>query len=453
MRQLMVGAGKACIDPERDMFPLPNPRPGRDGKPFVQEEIYDSCYCRAIVISSDGIRALLLSYELVSAPASEELEQALQDQTGIPKEQIYIMATHNHTAPFDRGDRPLNEFPPESRAWYARYEQIEKEAGLAAATQALSSLRPCRMSFCQGVSYINVNRDVRTPSGCWVEGCNPAGFSDKTLSVLKFEDLQGKLIAALLNHPTHATCGMKMRDSDGKGKTSGNFPGIACRFVEEHYRADSAVVMWTSGAAGDQGPLFHFGLQMEYPDGYSTLAEYPDGTGMLQMEYLGRLHGADAVALLAQKCDGACEAPLHFAQSTVMLPAQKQIAGPKGPVRMGGFGPRLQTDVKIGPPGELPVMAPDPECPAELTLRAMELGGVTLLFLNAEVYAKLGVRIKECRAERPVILITHVAKGAGDILDADSADHRVLQAFGRIIPGAADEILLRQVERLMRELE
>ena len=323
MLQLMAGAGKVCIDPTSDMYPLPNPRPGRDGKPFVQVAPYDSCYCRALALCSGDQKVLILCYDLVSTPGIDDFRKVLSEATGIPREQIYIAATHNHTAPFDRGRRPLAAFPEATRDWYARYENILCDAGISAAMHAVSTMRPARIGYGEGKSYINVNRNLKTPSGCWVEESNPAGFSDKTLAVLKIEDMNGQLIAALLNHPTHATCGFKMPDADGMGKTSGNFPGVTCRFLEERYAKDGAVVLWTSGASGDQGPVLTFGLQMEYPDGYTTMIEYPAGTGTLQIEYIGRRHGADAAEILADIKTMDISGEMMTRQKDVLLPTQK----------------------------------------------------------------------------------------------------------------------------------
>lgn len=448
--RLLVGAGKACIDPAADMYPLPNPRPGRDGKPFVQTGPYDSCYCRALALCTGARRALVLCYDLVGTPGIDNFRQVLAEATGIPAEQIYIVATHNHTAPFDRGRRPLDSFPADCREWYARYEQILRDAGIAAASQAVAAMRPARVGYGEGKSYINVNRNLKTPGGCWVEESNPAGFSDKTLSVVKFEDTDGRLIAALLNHPTHATCGFKMPDADGTGKTSGNFPGVACRFLEERYAADGAVALWTSGASGDQGPALSFGLQMEYPDGYTTMVEYPAGTGALQIEYIGRRHGADAAGILADTETLEIPAELVMRQQAVSLPTQKQVSGPRGPFRMGGFGPRPEGTVEIGPRKDLPVMKRDPENPARMTLRMLQVGEVRLLFVNGEMSAYLGTRVKSLCSDKPVVVISHEGTGIGDIMDEQQVGQKVIQAFGRIVPGACDDLILNAAEQLLK---
>lgn len=449
MLQLMAGAGKVCIDPVPDMYPLPNPRPGRDGKPFVQTAPYDSCYCRAFALSSGNQKALVLCYDLVSTPGIDDFRKVLAEATGVPGEQIYIVATHNHTAPFDRGRRPLAAFPEDTREWYARYEKILCDAGISAATHAVSAMRPARIGYGEGKSYINVNRNLKTPSGCWVEESNPAGFSDKTLAILKFEDMNGKLIAALLNHPTHATCGFKMLDADGMGKTSGNFPGVACRFLEERYAKDDAVVLWTSGASGDQGPALTFGLQMEYPDGYTTMVEYPAGTGALQIEYIGRRHGADAAGILADTKTMNTPAELMMREQSILLPTQKQVSGLRGPVRMGSFGPRPEGTVHIGPLTELPVMEPDLDNPARMTLRMLQVGNVKLLFVNGEMSAHLGKRVKSLRPDEHIVIVSHEGIGIGDIMDEQQVDHKVIQAFGRVVPGACDDLILGAAKQLL----
>ena len=62
-------------------------------------------------------------------------------------------------------------------------------AGIHKAVEgAIASLRPARYGFGTGESYINTNRDQLFEDGFWMQGQNYAGFSDKTLAVMKWEE-------------------------------------------------------------------------------------------------------------------------------------------------------------------------------------------------------------------------------------------------------------------------
>ena len=72
---------------------------------------------------------------------------------------------------------------------------------------------------------------------------------------MKWEDYDGNLIAAFLNYCCHGTCAFTRRDVDGKIKTSPEFMGYACNYVQERY-GGTPVIIWSSGQSGDQNPLF-----------------------------------------------------------------------------------------------------------------------------------------------------------------------------------------------------
>ena len=62
-------------------------------------------------------------------------------------------------------------------------------------------MKPARIGYGTGVSYINVQRDIIDPkTHSWWEGANYDGPSDKTVAVIKFETLEGEPIAAYFNY-------------------------------------------------------------------------------------------------------------------------------------------------------------------------------------------------------------------------------------------------------------
>ncbi len=438
MAQLFVGAGKACIDPEEDMYPMPTR--------FDQcEALYDSCFCRAIAIRYGEDCMMFLTYELSDQPTIPDLAAQIGAEIGWPEDQFIISVTHNHSSPCDSS---FSE-DPRVLAVQERYRGIELAAGIEACRKAVSSLRPARYGYGETESLINVNRDLQTPYGYWLEGRNLAGYSDKTLAMIKFVGEDGKLIAAILNHGTHATNIYLMRDFDGKTKLSGNFPGITCRFAEEHY-GDGAVIMWTSAAAGNQNPLLSHGMQYEYPDGYSTTVSYPDGIGYMQMEYIGRMHGADAVRGLDSIRADLVNMPIRHVTQVIDLPAQRRVE-PK--VNQGVdfrmAGNVLQVGLRPEPyePPKDPVypeMVDDPEHPVPLKMQLVLLGNIALVCAGAELYAQIGRDIKETSPYRHTVVITHTQdiRHVGYIMDKSSVNVKTMPSFGPVKPGAGHDPIL-----------
>lgn len=439
MKQLRVGAAKACINPTADMYPIPSSFADWGVAPLLQSEIYDDIYCRALIIDNGSEKVLLLSYELANYPAAPGLVEKLVEVTGIPAENIFISATHNHSAPKDNHTAFKNNSPAEV-AFHEKYWDIEMTATLDAVRNAMDSMRPARYGYGEGVSQVNVNRDVQSPFGFWLEGKNLDGYSDKTLRVLKFVDEQERVIAVILNYGMHNTCVHMMKDADGKSKTSGNVSGIACRFVEETY-GGGAVALWTSGAAGNQNPLLSHNLQYEYPDGYSTSVPFPDGVGYMLMEYMGRWHGVDCVKTINAIDKYSDSMPVKTVRKDVLLPGQKRVVkqAKHAMFRMGGVGLRK--------PGDMPVMPEIPEMedadPVNLEMRLAILGDVAMICAGAELYAELGRDVLAAVPCKKAFLVTHTSlNAAGYILDKTSAHKKVFQAFMEVKPGSADELIV-----------
>ena len=137
--------------------------------------------------------------------------------------------------------------------------------------------------------------------GLWL-GRNPDGPSDKTLAVVKFESAAGEPIAIFMNYGVHGTVmGAK------NFVISGDLPGAASRHVEAHFNG-KVVAPWSSGAAGDQAPI------------YSKAESFDD------VEILGRLIGEEAVRVAAGLRMSA-NGRIRGAQKVVTCPGQKVPTG------------------------------------------------------------------------------------------------------------------------------
>ena len=454
MHPLLVGAAKASINPTPDMYPIPNKMSDFDLEPMSQEASYDEMNCRAIAIDTGIARLLFLTFELAGAPDFPNYPADIARAIGFPEDGIFIMGTHNHSAPRYRKDQTNT---PELSRWIDRYESLVYHAGITACQEAAAALRPAMYGYGEFVSAINVNRNLLSFGGYWVEAPNRTGYSDKTLSVIKLDDLDGKLIAAFLNHPTHATNIYMLKDLDHKAKTSGNFTGIACRFVEQHY-GGGAVAMWTSGAAGNQNPVLSHGLQYEYPDGYTSQVQYPDGTGYMQMEYMGRIHGVDCCKGLDAITHYSTHMPVAHAVKDIALPTLECLEQwpPKSfsEVRSGGNGLRDYEKVPYGDlpaPGKVPTMIPGK--PRHLYLHLLQLGHIAMLFANAELFAEIGRDMKDASPMKNTVIVTHhYGPKCHYIFDKTSTDVHLPMAYGGVAPGQADDLIVAGEQELFNDI-
>lgn len=447
---LKVGAAKACINPTPDLYPIPSSFADWGVAPLLQECPYDDMFCRAIAIDNGEEITILMTWDTMGYPGPPTILEDLSREFNIPKTNFMICGTHNHSCAKDYHVGKRNGSPAEI-AFHEKYWIVEMAAAKDAVRQALDNMQPAKYGFGEVNSYLNVNRDVKTPHGYWIEGKNFEGYSDHTLATIKFVDLEGNLICAFCNFPMHNTCIHMMKDFDGKSKTSGNVSGIACNYAEMHY-GNNVIVAWSSGAAGNQNPIFSHNLQYEYADGYSTSVPLPDGVGYMLMEYCGRNHGVDIVKGI-DAIDRYSEIlPIHHVFRDVLLPAQKRAdnVDGHGTIRMGGNVIRNEEEIPFGqvpPVPQVPEMIDDPENPVNLQMQLHLLGDVALVCANAELYCEIGREMKAASPFKKTIVVTHTddkRKGIGYIMDKSAAERKekVFQSFGKVKPGAAEPYII-----------
>lgn len=218
---LRVGAAKVDVTPA-------------DGElPRNSQGVLDRLYARAIVLESGSAGAALITVDAgaVPDPIWQAVTQQVQKEFGIPTANILLTATHTHSAGGQRGPDYASKIVESVR-------------------QARQKLTPARVGFGTGVSYINVNRNIiDRKTNRWWEGPNYEGPSDKTVAVLTFDSLTGPPIAVYYNYAVHAVIAGQL------DQVSGDIPGAASKYIEDSLD-DGAVAVWSTGAAGDQNPIY-----------------------------------------------------------------------------------------------------------------------------------------------------------------------------------------------------
>ena len=218
---LRVGAAKV------DVTPAPNELPKNyDG-------ILDHIYSRAIVIDNGRATAALITVDAGGVPDAiwQAVSKQLESELGIPSKNVLLTATHSHSVP----GQPAGPYT----------QRIVESVRLAR-----QRLAPARIGYGTGVSYINVNRNIIDPkTRRWWEGPNYEGPSDKTVAVIQFESTNGEPIAVYYNYAMH---GVTVGQLD---LVSGDAPGTTSKYIEDSFD-NKVVALWSSGAAGDQNPIY-----------------------------------------------------------------------------------------------------------------------------------------------------------------------------------------------------
>ncbi len=218
---LRAGAAKVDVTPLESELPK------------TSEGINDRLNARAIVVDNGTTSAALITVDAggFSDEIWKSLTARIESTLRIPASNVLLTATHTHAAP---------------RVTSKTYEDnIFKAVQLAK-----DKLQPARVGYGTGVSYLNVNRNIIDPkTRRWWEGPNYEGPSDKTVAVVMFQTINGDPIAVYYNYAMHAVINGQL------DKVSADFVGAASRYIEDSFD-DKIVAVWSTGAEGDQNPIY-----------------------------------------------------------------------------------------------------------------------------------------------------------------------------------------------------
>jgi hypothetical protein len=247
------------------------------------------------------------------------------------------------------------------------------------------------MRYGTGVSYINVNRNIIDPNTHrWWEGPNYEGPSDKTVAVVDFESLDGAPIAVYYNYAVHGVLNGQL------DQISGDIPGAASRYVEESLDGQ-AVAVWSTGASGDQNPIY---FQQTYDLRDIRIKDYatrgtdisnampPGGQGLNRQDpKVARLMSQQRQMTVSMG-QMLGEEVLHVMRSGLERPVTSaEITGAQKTVSCPG---RKRTDSgRAGFPGTYVDAAPVP-----IRLSLLRLGDVAIGGVDAELFTLIAQRLK-----------------------------------------------------------
>ncbi len=434
---LMVGAGKADITPPQSELP-----PG--------VTVRDPLGARAILVRSATTCAVLVGIDqggTTNAVMDLALPQ-VRKITGCPESGIVISATHTHS-----GSAMGPDGDPKRVA-----------AGIVAAVkQAAAKLQPARIGYGSVDVDLNSNRDFYDSKQRWVQANNPAGPSDKQMSVVGFIAPDGRPIALYLNYAMHPV------NFFMSGVISADFAGGASRFLESRYGADT-VAIFAEGAAGDQNPRLlglpnqlmmaalnappideRVGAPPPWDSGPGGGAPPPPGAGDPQrykVAYADVSAGVDAMSwVIGQSAARLLSSPqFQVVDSADIRSAQARISCP-GRVSKG-------RSIMPGGINETPEYAD--AAPIEIKLGMLRIGDVHFGSVNAEVYNEIGTRLKRQAPVSKLMMVT-LANGlaaSGYIYSDAASERRTFQVLSsRLKPGCAEDKIVAANLKMISDVQ
>jgi neutral ceramidase len=420
---LRVGAAKV------DVTPAPNELPKNyDG-------ILDHIYSRAIVIDNGTASAALISVDAggIPDPIWQAVSKQLETELGIPARNVLLSATHSHSVP----GQPAGPY----------IQKIVESVRLAK-----QRLAPARVGYGTGVSYINVNRNIIDPkTRRWWEGPNYEGPSDKTVAVIKFESLSGEPLAVYYNYAMHGVAAGQL------DLVSGDAPGTTSKYIEDSFD-DKVVALWSSGAAGDQNPLY---FQQTYDLREIRIKDYakrgidisnsmpPGGQGLNKKDptVIKLMNQQKQMILSMGQFLG--EEVMHVMRGMDRTESNIRVDGRFKTVSCPG---RERTNEgRAGFPGEY-----KPAGPVDIRLGLLRLGDIMIGAVNAEVFNPIAQRLKKESpyARTMMATLTNGSARSGYIPhDAGYGMYTFEVLSSRLQPGCAESAIVNGILDLMADSE
>lgn len=419
----LLKAGAARVD----ITPAPNELPP------TYEGVHDRIYSRAIVVENGTTGAALITVDVggISDDTWRNVTGRIEKELGIPALNVLITATHTHSSPRRQGTG-LDDL-------------IFKSAA-----QAKAAVRPARIGYGTGRSFINVNRNIidRKTNGWW-EGPNYDGPSDKTVAVITFEGLDGQPIAVYFNYAMHAVINGQL------DQVSGDVPGAASRYVENSFD-DKIVAVWSTGAAGDQNPVY---FQQTYDLREIRIKEYakrgedisnampPGGQGLNKQDptvkrlmdqqkqmtvSMGQFLGEEVLKVMRETERKSTSAPIFAGQKMLTCPGRERTNQGRGGIA-GTY--------KDGPD-------------VSVRLSLLMLDDIVIGAVSGEVYNLIGQRFKKESpfARTMMATITNGRATTGYIPNDAAFGYQVFEVLSsRLKPGCAESGIVNGLLDLVAE--
>ncbi len=261
-------------------------------KPRYAEGVLDDLEINALALACGEKKVVFLSMDHLGLERKiiADYSAHVSAVTGVPKEAIYIHATHTHTAPFITKVFDWQEMsspkPNSKEALECEYYHFVRHKMADAAQAALDDLKPAKMGWGIGQApniafirrfrmkdgSIQTNPGVNNP-----DIVEPIGQVDERVSVLRFdrEDAESLVLVSFADHP----------DTVGGSKISADWPGFVRRTVEKVL--DNTKCIFFNDAQGD---VNHVKVHTKEGDLNGMFMDFDDvSRGYDHARYMGRV--------------------------------------------------------------------------------------------------------------------------------------------------------------------
>jgi hypothetical protein len=410
------------------------------------EGVHDDLFAKAIVLEKDGIKAVLVSLDLIGTHRNwvNLARQEIEKTTGIPAANIMISATHTHTGPELNSGGSRQSALGGNSDLSRRYTEELPGRIAEAVRQADKTLVPVQLSTARGrEDSIAFNRRYLMKDGTvgWNPGLlnpnivKPVGPIDPEVPVVWFEAASKKPVAVYVNYAVHL-------DNVGGTQISADLPYTLAKLLAD-VKGPSLLTLYTTGACGDVNHInVNWGVRQT---GHENAARMGIVLAGEVLRTLPRLKPIQPGALRVKSEIVKLPLPklepgdLEKAKEIVARRADKKAKQPTFLESVFAYKV-LDVDARQGKPNEVEV-------------QVMALGGdIAWVALPGEIFVELGLAIKKASPFKETI-IAELANGSVGYVPTRRAysegNYEVVSA--RCAEGSG-EMLVETAGRLLKEL-
>jgi neutral ceramidase len=235
VKTLIAGAGVADITPRDSQYLF--------GYPHVERYstgVHDHLLSSALYLFDGRTPLLFVANDIIfiGKATAQRVRQRIEEATGIPAANILISATHTHSGPstVDYVSLEDDSFVPKVDS---RYLQRFEDGIIAAGVEAVRRAQPAEVGLA-----------VADGAGVGTNRRDPTGPADPQVPVMLARSAEnGAPIACMIVCSMHPTV---MREASKV--VSGDFPGMARQFLQDHLLGADCPVLHHTGPAGNQSP-------------------------------------------------------------------------------------------------------------------------------------------------------------------------------------------------------
>ncbi len=358
---LLMGIGVSNITPDTEAMHVQLGGYGaRQSAPATG--VHDDLMCKAILLKQgDRTFALVATDQLAIARSLRDEVLARVESAGINSDNLLLTASHTHAAVAMNAMNRSNVFDNKAIGIFDEALLLFTAERIAEAILAANEHYREVQVGTASTMLKGLNRNRRN-----------APVVDRTLTVTRFDDMEGAPLAVHVNWTAHPT----MASAETMVVTAG-WPGFLQRNVEGFL--PGAVCLYTNGSVGD-----------------ITTAGASGPSEFARMEDYGRQLAKEVLALV-ENIETEPDATFNYATSRLELPEHEAP-----PALLEAAGPEYGLT-----PENLPILL-EALGPDASYLQVLQVGGLTAMAIPGEITSELGLEIQEALretgAEHPIIV-------------------------------------------------